>query len=136
MIETKKPGGSVDIRTAKAFSKEQRVKLANEIRKDADLWNVVHGIGGLSNKSNKGRLQGVTTLLREVVKGAKIEIIDSNENVKNVATNQNGYYKIDLEPGEYEVVMKNAGNISEEMSVIIIAGQTSTLNYNFDNQTT
>ena len=133
MFDEKQIGGNtVNLSGLKALSKEARQSLALSIRKDPELWNVMNGFGGLSEKSLKGRLQGTVVDGREVITSAEIKITDENEDITTVKTNQYGYYSIDLVPGDYEIVISYDDEQSEEISVKIEKGVTSTLNYDFN----
>ena len=133
MLEDKGIGGNtMNLSGIKALSKEARQSLALSIRKDPELWDTMNGFGGLSEKSLKGRLQGTVEESRKVITSAEVKITDENENITTVKTNQYGYYSIDLVPGDYDVVISYDGDESEEISVKIEKGVTSTLNYDFD----
>jgi len=133
MFEKKQVGANtMNLSGIKALSQEARQSLALLIRKDPELWNTINGLGGLSENSFKGRLQGTIDKNRKVITAAEVKITDENENITTVKTNQYGYYSIDLVPGDYEVVISYDDDESEEISVKIEKGVTSTLNYDFD----
>ena len=133
MFDEKQVGGNtVNLSGIKALSKEARQSLALSIRKDPELWDTMNGFGGLSEKSLKGRLQGTVVESRKEITAAEVKITDENENITTVKTNQYGYYSIDLVPGDYDVVISYNDEQSEEISVQIEKGVTSTLNYDFD----
>lgn len=133
MFEGKQVGGNtINLSGIKALSKEARQSLALSVRKDPELWNTMNGLGGLSEKSLNGRLQGTVDESRKVISGADVKITDESENITSIKTNQYGYYSIDLVPGDYNLVISYNEEQSEEISVRIEKGVTSTLNYDFD----
>ena len=132
MVEKNNSGGAMNLALLKALSKEARQDLVLSIRKDPELWNTVNGIGGLSENSSFGRLQGTIYDDHKIVTGAEVAITDENDNIKTIKTNQYGYYSIDLVPGNYLVVIKNKEDQSDEISVKIKIGITSTLNHDFN----
>jgi len=121
---------TIDLRAVKALSKEQRVFVAKEIRKDSDLWNAVNGVGGLSEFSDNARLQGTITKGNLAFPRAKIEVFEGETSLHKLISNEQGYFKIDIVPGNYNVVIYD-GNDEEEISVKALRGVTSTINHNF-----
>ena len=133
MFEGKQIGNNtIDLTPLKALSKEARQGLVLSIRKDPELWNMVNGLGGLSENSLFGRLQGTIYDDHKIVIGAEVSITDESKNLKTIKTNQYGYYSIDLVPGNYDVVISYDNEQSEEISVKIEKGVTSTLNHDFN----
>ena len=124
---------NIDLKAVKAFSKEQRNWLASEIRKDQELWNAVNGFGGLSEFSEKSRLQGTVIENETVAVGKKISIANKDTKEELIAvTNQQGYYSIDLKPADYRVSLKSKDANKKSVSgtsVETIQGETSTLNF-------
>jgi len=124
----------VDLKAIKALSKEQRQQFALNIHRDSELWNAVNGFGGLSEFSNKSRLQGTVIEDGKASVGTRVNIIDDDTSKEFVAiTNQQGYYSIELEPAEYVVSLESSGTNSkatrEEVSVETVQGETSTLDF-------
>ena len=122
-----------DISVIKALSKEQRQNLAITIRRDSELWNSVNGLGGLSEFSNKSRLQGTVIENGSVAIGRKVSVINDDTSKELIAvTNQQGYYSIELEPAEYVVSLKSEGTGEKTVSgtsVETVQGETSTLDF-------
>ena len=122
-----------DISVIKALSKEQRQNLAITIRRDSELWNAVNGFGGLSEFSNKSRLQGTVIENGSVAIGRKVSVINDDTSKELIAvTNQQGYYSIELEPAEYVVSLKSEGTGEKTVSgtsVETVQGETSTLDF-------
>ena len=129
-MATKKDSIEIDFRTVKALSKEQRVFVAKEIRKDGDLWNAINGVGGLSEFSDNARLQGTVTKANVILPRAKVEIFEGETSLHKLITNEQGYFKIDIVPGNYNVVVFDGKN-EEEISVKALQGVTSTINHDF-----
>jgi tRNA/tmRNA/rRNA uracil-C5-methylase (TrmA/RlmC/RlmD family) len=132
MIEKIDSGNAINLSTIKALSKEARQNLALAIRKDSELWNAFNGLGGLSVNSSLGRLQGTIYDDHNIVIGAEVDITDVNDNTKTIKTNQYGYFSVDLVSGTYSVVIKYKEKHSDKISVKILAGVTSTLDYDFN----
>ena len=124
---------NIDLGVVKALSKEKRQWLASEIRKDSELWSAVNGMGGLSENSEKSRLQGTVTNNSVAVVGVKVSIVKTDTNKEFTAiTNQKGYYSIDLEPANYTVKLASVNSSKKgggETEVETISGETSTLNF-------
>lgn len=123
---------TIDLGAIKALSKEKRQKFALEIRKDSDLWNAVNGIGGLSENSEKSRLQGTVIKNDLVDVGTKVNIVNKDNSLEFTAiTNQKGYYSIDLEPANYNVSLTSVAKTksSEGTEVETIKGETSRLDF-------
>ena len=130
-MATKEDSKSMDLKAVKALSKEQRIWLASEIRKDQELWNAVNGMGGLSEFSDKSRLQGTITNNKKAIAGAKIAINIKDNKVVETTSNQLGYFSVELKADDYTVVISNGNDVSEEISVETQSGVTSTLDYDF-----
>ena len=122
---------TIDLGAIKALSKEKRQWLASEIHKNNELWNAVNGMGGLSENSDKSRLQGTITKQGEAVFKAKVSISVKGQNEQIVMTNQNGYFSIDLEVESYTVKIFSGNDSSDEAFVETEKGVTSTLDYDF-----
>ena len=122
----------IDFNILKELSKENRQGLNLAVRRDPELWNVLNGVGGLSEASLQGRLQGTISDDKLILTGAEIVITDANEVDIELKTNQYGYYSIDLVPGNYDVVISYDNEQSEEISVKIEKGVTSTLNHDLN----
>jgi len=122
-----------DISVIKALSKEQRQNLAITIRRDSELWNAVNGFGGLSEFSNKSRLQGTVIENGSVAIGRKVSVINDDTSKELIAvTNQQGYYSIELEPAEYIVSLQSEASSAKSASgtsVETVQGETSTLDF-------
>jgi hypothetical protein len=119
----------IDLSAIKALSKEQRMNLSAIIRKDPELWNAVNGIGGLSEHSEKGLIQGNTTFEKEALPNVDVTIRNKQGDVKTAKTNQYGFFKVELLPNLY-VVTFTKGNIqSEPKEVEIQSGMTFCMNY-------
>ena len=130
----KKDSKTFDISKIKALSKEQRQQLALTIRRDSELWNAVNGLGGLSEFSNKSRLQGTVIEDGKASVGTRVKIVNDDTSKEYAAvTNQQGYYSIELEPAEYVVSLESSGTnskaLGEEVSVETVQGETSTLDF-------
>ena len=107
-----------EITSLKSFSKETRIKLAAEFRKDPDLFNVVNGVGGLSEKSRIGLVNGTLTKDSVPLKGVEVEITEKNKTSQKAKTNQYGYYKIDLAEGTYTInVLFGSEKITDEVQI-------------------
>ena len=114
----------------KAFSKEQRIKIAKEIRTDSDLRNAINGVGGLSEICENARLQGTITKNRLALPRLKVKIWINKILVHSLITNEQGYFKIDVVPGNYLVVVSYE-NKTENIFVKALRGITSTINHDF-----
>jgi len=130
----KKDSKTFDTSKIKALSKEQRQQLALTIRRDSELWNAVNGLGGLSEFSNKSRLQGTVIEDGKASVGTRVKIVNDDTSKEYAAvTNQQGYYSIELEPAEYVVSLESSGTnskaLGEEVSVETVQGETSTLDF-------
>ncbi len=126
---------SIYIKVTKALSKEDRQWLALQIHGDEDLRNAINGVGGLSVFSDKARIQGLITKNLEPLLNAKIQVFKDNIKLYEVTTNQHGYFKQNIIPGTCNI--KIIGKEQEhEMSIKIIKGLTSTINYDFRNEET
>jgi len=121
---------AIDLRELKALSKEQREVFAHEIQKDGDLWNAVNGVGGLSEFSDQARLQGTITDTGLVLPKAKVQILKDEQLIHHFLTNEQGYFKIDIPPADYQLIIIN-GEKKEEISVKALKGITSTINHDF-----
>ena len=130
-MATKKVSKIFDTSVIKALSKEQRQNLAITIRRDSELWNAVNGLGGLSENSEKSRLQGTITNNKETIVGAKIVISIKGKGVTETTSNQLGYFSVELKADDYTAVISNGSDVSEEISVKTKRGITSTLDYDF-----
>ena len=122
---------TIDLGVIKAQSKEKRQELALNIRKDQELWNAVNGMGGLSESSDKSRLQGTITNNRETIGGAKIAISIKGKSITETTSNQLGYFSVELKADDYTTVISNGNDVSDEISVKTKSGITSTLDYDF-----
>ena len=120
----------IDLKAVKALSKQQRSKIAYEIRKDADLWDAVNGLGGLSELSDNARIQGTITNNSNALEQANVKILEDNKLKVELKTNKQGYFKTDIVPGNYDVKISFDGD-TEDISVKAIKGVTSTVNHNF-----
>ena len=133
MFGNNKSGVStMDLNGIKAFSKEERQDLALSIKRDPELWNTINGLGGLSEESSKGRLQGTVVDGEDILIGAEVKITDNNDVITTVKTNQYGYYSIDLDSGNFVAEISYDNEQSDEISVQIKSGIVSTLNHDFD----
>ena len=121
----------IDLSAVKALSKEQRMNLASNIRKDPELWSVVNGIGGLSEKSANGLIIGNTTLKGEVLSSAKVILLDRKGAEKTILTNQYGFYKIELAPDVYSVTFAKGNGQSLPVDADLKSGLTLSVNYDF-----
>jgi hypothetical protein len=90
-------------------------------------------MGGLSEQSDRSRIQGTITLDKEPVCNARIDIFKGENLMYGVSTNQNGYFHQDLAADTYRVKIKHESFL-EEISAETKAGITSTLNHNFDSE--
>ncbi len=122
---------TIEIGALKALSKEKRQVLSANIRKDPELWNVVNGIGGLSENSGKARFQGTITKDGETLPQANIQIAKAGVITQELMSNQLGYFKIDLASGEYNLKIIFQGQ-SEDYNIKAMKGETSTINHNFE----
>ena len=125
------PESRIDLSAIRALSKEGRQLLAQDIRKDSELWNAVNGMGGLSENSEKSLLQGTITNNREIVPGASITITSKSGDEIITKSNQRGYYSVELNPDSYTVIIRSGEYASEDISVETKKGVTSTLDYDF-----
>lgn len=121
----------IDLSAIKALSKEERQLLAQTIRRDSVLWNTVNGMGGLSENSDKGLLQGTITNNRELIVGATVTITPKMGDDIITQSNQDGYYSVELAPGSYTVKLSKGSTVSDAISVETKNGITSTLDYDF-----
>ena len=121
----------IDLSAIKALSKEERQLLAQTIRRDSVLWNAVNGMGGLSENSEKGLLQGTITNNREAIVGATVTITPKMGDEIITQSNQDGYYSIELAPDSYTVKISKGSTVSDAISVETKNGITSTLDYDF-----
>lgn len=123
----------LDVRKLKALSKESRIVVAGHIRRDNDLWNAVNGLGGLSEFAAFGRLQGTVQKDTEPFRNALViaKLIEGGQELK-AATDQNGYYVLDLAKGLYSVRVEMDGIAVKEgdVEVEIRDGYTSSHNVN------
>lgn len=115
----------------KAFSKEQRQLFAHQIRRDQTLWNAVNGMGGLSEQSKNGLVQGTITRTSILEPDASISLINKREVETIAKVDQRGYFSVELPVDGYIVKVISKGDVSEEIGLETRAGETSTLNYNF-----
>ena len=122
----------IDLSAIKALSNEQRINLSNAIRKDPELWNAVNGIGGLSEESEKGLIQGNTTFRKEVLSNVDVTLKNKQGVEQKVKTNQYGFFKLEVVPDLYSVTFSKGPVSSEPKEVEIQAGMTFSLNYDFD----
>ena len=129
---TKKMESKLDLSAIKALSKEQRMNLAAAIRKDPELWNVVNGIGGLSENSEKGLLQGNTSFKKEVLANVDVTIKNKQDQEIKTKTNQYGFFKVELAPNLYSVTFTKNNIQSEPKELELLSGMTFCLNYEFE----
>jgi|GEM_PF-4901763 len=122
----------MNVSEIKVFSKEQRRELASIIRKDPELYNVVNGIGGLSEASEYGRLIGTITENNVPITKAIISHGTGGKTINRVYTNQYGFYMIDLSQGFHTITVSSGENQFLE-EVEIINGKTSILDHDFGN---
>ena len=122
----------IDLNAIKALSNEQRISLSNAIRKDPELWNAVNGIGGLSEDSEKGLIQGNTTYRREVLANVNVNLRTKQGAEFTAKTNQYGFFKLELVPDLYFVVFSKGQVSSEPKEVEVQAGMTYSINYDFE----
>ena len=122
----------IDLNAVKALSKEQRLNLAASVRKDPELWNAVNGIGGLSEGSEKGLIQGNTTSLREVLSNVDVTLKNKQGVEQRAKTNQYGFFKVEVIPDLYSVTFSKDSVTSEPKEVEIQAGMTFSINYDFE----
>ena len=139
-MATKKDSKGIDLKAIKALSKEQRQNLALSIRRDSELWNAVNGFGGLSEFSEKSRLQGTVIENGVISVGRKVSIINDDTSKEIIAvTNQQGYYSAELEPADYIVSLKSEGTNKKTVSgtsVETVQGETSTLDFDDNSNST
>jgi hypothetical protein len=122
----------IDLNAVKALSNEQRMNLAASIRKDPELWNAVNGIGGLSENSEKGLVQGNTTFQREVLANVDVSLKNKQGAEQKAKTNQYGFFKMEVVPDMYFVVFSKGSVSSEPKEIEIQAGMTFSINYDFE----
>lgn len=122
----------IDLSAVKSLSKEERMNLAASIRKDPELWSAVNGIGGLSENSEKGVIQGNTSFKKEVLPNAEVTIKNKQDQEVKTRTNQYGFFKVELAPNLYSVTFTKGNVQSEPKEVELQKGMTFCLNYDFD----
>ena len=122
----------IDLSAIKALSNEQRINLSNAIRKDPELWNAVNGIGGLSEDSEKGLVQGNTTFKKDALSNVDVTIRNKQGAELKVKTNQYGFFKMELTPDYYEVTFRKENVQSEPKGVELQSGITLCMNYDFE----
>ena len=122
----------IDLNAVKALSKEQRMNLAASIRKDSELWNAVNGIGGLSEDSEKGLIQGNTTYRKEVLANVDVTLKTKQGAEIKTKTNQYGFFKLEVVPDLYFVIFSKGPVSSEPKEIEVEAGMTYSINYDFE----
>ena len=115
----------------KSLSKEARADLARSIRRDPDLYNAVSGVGGISESSNKGMIQGTITDKTFPIKDLNVEAINLSGTVFTAKTNESGFYSMELTAGDYTIKVTYGGT-SQSINVKIIKGETATFSHNFE----
>lgn len=129
---TKQMESRIDLSAIKALSNEQRINLSNAIRKDPELWNAVNGIGGLSEDSEKGLIQGNTTYRKEVLANVDVTLKTKQGTEIKAKTNQYGFFKLEVVPDLYFVVFSKGPVSSEPKEIEVQAGMTFSINYDFE----
>ncbi len=122
----------IDLNAIKDLSKEQRMNLAALIRKDPELWNAINGIGGLSENSDKGLVQGNTTFRKKGLSNVDVTVKNKKGEVKTAKTNQYGFFKMELVPEVYFIVYTKGPVSSDSIEVDIQPGMTFSFNYDFE----
>ena len=122
----------IDLSAVKALSKEERMNLASLIRKDPELWNAINGIGGLSEKSDKGVIQGNTTFRKEVLSNVDVTLKSKNGKETKSRTNQYGFFKVELVPDLYLITFTKGNVQSEPKELELQEGMTFCINYDFE----
>ncbi len=131
MKKMEQSSSEIDLLGLKSLSKEQRIFFAAEIRKDPELWNPVHGIGGHSESSKNGIIQGTVTDDRVQLLGVKILLVDEKgEKIAYGDTNQYGHYSYELKPGTYTLKI-NYEEKAFETEITLKKGETASYNYDF-----
>ncbi len=118
---------NIDLKVVKALSKEKRMALATDIRRDTELFNALNGMGGLSENASNGLLQGTITVKGSPQARLRVTAIGKTGQETTTLTNVQGYYKMNLSADTYAI--KVAGTVLDKVSVTIVNGQTSTLNH-------
>lgn len=115
----------------KALSTEQRRELGISVRRDPELYHAVNGMGGLSERADRGLLQGDIT--KKTVPLNRVEVkakTGSGDEFKSV-TNQYGFYQLNLAEGNYKVTVTVDGE-TKTSEAIIAKGKTSIFSAEFD----
>lgn len=120
----------MDISQIKAMSKENRLALAAQMRRDPELHNAVNGIGGLSEKAANGLLQGTITDKGSAVPGIEVSAKHTDGTVNKAKTNQHGYFTINLKEGTHTVSVTLSG-VAASAESVIVKGKTSTFDHDF-----
>lgn len=119
-----------------SLDKADRVKLARMVRMNTQVWNAVHGLGNIPERLEKGAIEGLVTrdsqleegvriiarridLAESVVLDGGIEIVPSeiiekaalaeSELLVEATTDSNGYYKLELPVGKYDISFEKEG---------------------------
>ena len=122
----------LDLLGLKSLSKEQRIVFSAEIRKDPELWNPVHGLGGHSETSKNGLIQGTIFDKKVQLQGAEIAIIDEEgTKLAHTTSNQYGHFSIELSEADYTLKISHKDRI-QEATIKIRKGVTTSYNYDFD----
>jgi len=126
-----------DLTSVKALSREKRQYFAAEIRKDPELWDAVHGFGGLPETADHGMLIGTVTLDKKPLSAIRIVALKSEKEAREefvAITNQYGFYKMNLEAGTYIVVCEYDNRKVDGKEVTIKNGETEIVNFNFEGE--
>lgn len=120
----------MEINQIKALSKEERIKLAAQIRRDPELRNAVNGIGGLSENAAKGLLQGTISDKGSAVSRIEVSAKHTDGTVNKAKTNQYGYFTINLKEGTHTASVTLAG-VAASAETVIVKGKTLTFDHDF-----
>lgn len=122
----------LDLLGLKSLSKEQRIEFSSQIRKDPELWNPIHGLGGHSETSKNGLVQGTIMDRTIQLQDAEIVIMDEDgTKVANANTNQYGHFSIELPEADYTIQITHKDRVQED-TINIRRGTTTSYNYDFE----
>lgn len=121
---------TLELRT---FSKEKREQFAKFIRKDPELWNIVHGIGGHSKYSEDCLVVGLVFLEDNYLPNVKIKLMNESRATENITySNQLGFFNQKIPSGEYLIVFEYNG-INHTNTFSIEPGETQIQYFDFTN---
>ncbi len=120
----------MDTNLIKALSKEDRIKLAAMIRRDPELRNAVNGIGGLSESSPYGLLQGTISNKGLAVSGIDVIAKHTDGTEYKAKTNQYGYFTLLLKDGTY-TTRSTLDGVEASSETVIVKGKTLTFDHDF-----